>query len=311
MALTLGNKIIEFPFVLAPMAGITNAPFRTLMRELGAGVVISELISATGIEYSGKKTIELCETFENERPVGLQIFGEDPDHLVRAAKFVQAKGADFVDINLGCPVPKVVKKGGGAAMMRDPEKLCHTLTQVKQAIDIPLTIKIRTGWDACSINALECVQAAHEAKVTWVAIHGRTRAQGYEGHADWDLIAKIKEASPLPIIGNGDITTAEQAMHRYKTSGCDGIMIGRGIFGNPWLFDKSDAIIDLPTRLRTMVEHTLLFEKLLGDFKNFNIMKKHYKAYVNGFDGARELRVELMEAKNAQEVQETVEKFLA
>ena len=233
---SLIQSLRAFPYVLAPMASITNAPFRLVMKELGAGIVISELISATGLEYGGQKTIDLCRYFEGERPVGLQIFGEDAETLAQAASLLEKQGVDFIDINLGCPVPKVVKKGGGSALMRDPTKLYQILKTVKDAIQIPLTIKIRTGWDDCSINALECVHAGAEAGVTWVAIHGRTRAQAYEGLADWDLIASVKEKSPIPIIGNGDILTVAQAIERRKQSACDGIMIGRGALRNPFLF---------------------------------------------------------------------------
>lgn len=222
--------------MLAPMAGITNAPFRRLMRELGAGAVVSELISATGLEYASRKTRDLCAYFEEERPVGLQIFGENAEHLAMAAREIEKRGADFVDVNFGCPVPKVVSKGGGAAMLRDPALLYKTLAHVRSAIKIPLTIKIRTGWDACSVNALENIHAAAQAGVAWVAIHGRTRAQGYEGQADWELLARLKEKSPIPVIGNGDVLTAEQAVARRRESGCDGVMIGRGALRNPFIF---------------------------------------------------------------------------
>ncbi len=234
--LKIGPATVDFPYVLAPMASITNAPFRLLMKELGAGVVISELISATGICFAGRKTLDLCKYFEGERPVGLQIFGEDFNDLARAAATIEKSGVDFIDINMGCPVPKVVKKGGGAALCRDPRKLYELVKSVKSAINIPLTIKIRTGWDASSINTLENVCAAAEAGAAWVAIHGRTRAQGYEGEADWDLMARVKERAPIPIIGNGDILTARNAVERRKTSGCDAVMIGRGALRNPFLF---------------------------------------------------------------------------
>lgn len=304
MALKLGDRLINNPYVLAPMAGITNAPFRLLMRELGAGVVISELISATGMHYEGKKTFDLCHYFEEERPVGLQIFGEDAETLAEAAQTLERRGVDFVDINLGCPVPKVVNKGGGSAMLKDPAKLFDTLRQVKQAIRIPLTIKIRTGWDSCSVNASECVSAGAEAGVEWVAIHGRTRAQAYEGQADWDLIARVKEKSPIPIIGNGDILTAEGAIRRLKESGCDAVMIGRGALRDPFLFRR---IAELEGRAvpcadwsywQLLSRHTELLRKCYGDFHVGVQLRKFMTWYSAGIEGASNFRKNLYEQPN-------------
>lgn len=301
MALKLGDKLIENPYVLAPMAGITNAPFRRLMKELGAGLVVSELISATGIQYAGQKTLELCRYFEEERPVGLQIFGESAEHLAEAARYLETKGADFVDINLGCPVPKVVNKGGGSAMLKDPALLYKTLHQVKQAMRIPLTVKIRTGWDACSINASECVAAAAEAGVEWVAIHGRTRAQGYEGFADWDVIAKVKEKSPVPIIGNGDILTAEHAIERMKTSGCDAVMIGRGALRDPFIFIKIARLegrklaSDDWTYWQLIERHVELLRLCFTDFYVGVQLRKFLTWYSAGIEGASAFRKVLYE----------------
>src|SRR5262245_15684821 len=227
------------PFVLAPMAAITDRPFRSFMREMGCGVVVSELVSATGLKYSSEKTLKLMEFDEVQHPVGIQLFGEELDHLSEAAKKVEQLGADFVDLNFGCPVPKVVKKGAGAACLRDPARLAEILRTVKSAITIPLTIKIRTGWDEGSRNALEIANIAYNEGVHWVAIHGRTRAQAYTGFADWDFISEVKEKAKLPILGNGDIQSAAQANSRLQQSGCDGVLIGRGCLKNPWIFEES------------------------------------------------------------------------
>ena len=227
------------PFVLAPMAAITDMPFRIFMKELGAGVVVSELVSANGIKYGGEKTLKLLEYDESERPVGLQIFGEDLDALAQAARKIQELGGDFVDLNFGCPVKKVVAKGAGAAILKDLVQLRNVLRTVKAAVTIPVTIKIRTGWDQTERNAVEVTKVAHDEGITWVAIHGRTRSQGYSGLADWEYIASVKAVSPVPIIGNGDITTPEQALKRLETSGCDGVMIGRGCLKNPWIFQEA------------------------------------------------------------------------
>jgi nifR3 family TIM-barrel protein len=224
------------------MAGITDKAFRVYMKGLGAGVVISELVSANGIKYGGEKTFKLLEYDEVERPVGLQLFGEDPETLAVAAQVVEELGADFIDLNFGCPVKKVVSKGAGAAALRDPVQLGNILRAVKSAVKIPVTIKIRTGWEQSERNAVDVLHVAHNEGMTWVSIHGRTRSQGYSGRADWDYIASVKAVSPIPVIGNGDILTAEQAEERRRTSGCDAVMIGRGALKNPWIFAEAQNL---------------------------------------------------------------------
>lgn len=227
------------PFVLAPMAGITDLPFRSFMRTLGAGVVVSELVSATGLKYSSAKTMKLMEFEESQRPVGIQLFGENLDHLTEAAQIVEQVGADFVDLNFGCPVPKVVNKGAGSACLKDLGRLRDVIRATKKKITIPLTIKIRTGWDQGSRNSADVVRVAHDEGVTWVAIHGRTRAAAYSGAADWDYIRSVKAEAKVPVIGNGDLTTPERAVTRLRESGCDGVMIGRGCLKNPWIFMRA------------------------------------------------------------------------
>jgi nifR3 family TIM-barrel protein len=224
------------PFVLAPMAGITDMPFRRLMKRLGAGVLVSEFVSAHAVASGAPKLKKYLSYHEDERPVGLQLFGGDADVLLRAAQVVQDRGFDFVDINLGCPVPKVTRKGGGSAWLCHLGDLGQMLGQLRQGLKIPLTIKIRTGWDQASINAHEVVRIAREEGVDGVAIHGRTRAQGYSGLANWDLIADVKKRTSLSIVGNGDIISGPLAAARWVDSGCDAVMIGRGALKNPWIF---------------------------------------------------------------------------
>ncbi|NDG84078.1 MAG: tRNA dihydrouridine synthase DusB [Proteobacteria bacterium] len=294
----LGPVEIAHPFLLAPMAGITNSPFRRLMREYGSSVVISELVSANGIEYASHRTLELLKFVEAERPVGLQIFGEDEANLVNACRVVERMGANFVDLNLGCPVPKVVKKGAGSAMCRNPAGLGKILDAMVKSVKIPVTIKIRTGWDSTLRNAAEVVKVAADAGVAWVAIHGRTRAQGYSGEADWDFIGDIKAKSPLPIIGNGDVGTAEQAVARYKTYGVDAVMIGRGALRNPFIFEQSSALLEgrpvSPVNADRIIE---LLQKQRGYltevFEGRSVLlhaRKFLAWYSSGYPGSGEFR---------------------
>ncbi|MCL0044970.1 tRNA dihydrouridine synthase DusB [Nitrospinaceae bacterium] len=247
---SLRGKLIDGarnPFWLAPMAGITDICFRQLMDEMGAGVLVSELVSAKGLLYNSGKTHKMIEVHPKSKSlVGVQLFGESEEDIINAAHHVKEAGASFVDINLGCPVKKVVKKGCGAALMRDPAYLETFLTKIKHGIELPLTVKMRTGWSHDELTIHECVRAAKNSGCEWVAIHGRTRAQGYEGKADWDLIAKVKQRAQIPIIGNGDIRTVDQAQKLLSDSGVDAVMIGRGALRNPWIFkeciglDKND-----------------------------------------------------------------------
>lgn len=294
----LGPFEIDHPFILAPMAGITNSPFRRLMKEKKSAVVISELVSANGIEHQSKRTLDLLRYHESERKVGLQIFGEQADHLVQASQLIERLGADFVDLNLGCPVPKVVKKGAGSAMCRNPAELGKILKKMVESVKIPVTIKIRTGWDANSKNVLDVVRVAEESGVAWVAIHGRTRAQGYSGEADWDLIGDVKAKSKLPIIGNGDVTTAEIAVERYRTYGVDGVMIGRGALRNPFIFEQAVALLNGESYSRPgsqafidLLDQQRKYLQELYDEKGVMIhARKFLSWYAAGYPGCHEFR---------------------
>jgi tRNA-dihydrouridine synthase B len=233
------------PFVLAPMAAITDSCFRSFMRDLGAGVLTTELVSAHGIEHKSHRTAQLMAFEEKQRPVGIQLFGETPEVLALGAKVVEQTGADFVDLNFGCPVPKVVKKGAGSAILKDLPAVEAVFRAVKAATSLPVTVKIRTGWDESSRNAAKVAEIAYNEGLTWVAIHGRTRAAGYSGAADWDFISEVKSVSKIPIIGNGDINSAETANRRLRESGCDGVMIGRGCLKNPWIFLEAMELYEL------------------------------------------------------------------
>jgi tRNA-dihydrouridine synthase B len=239
---SLIDELKKNPFVLAPMAGITDCAFRSFMRELGAGIVVTELVSATGLKYSSDRTRSIMRFDEFQHPVGVQLFGEDLESLAYAAKEVEQMGADFVDLNFGCPVPKVVKKGAGSAVLKDLIFFRDILRTVKSAVSIPVTIKVRTGWDQQTRNTHEVAQIAYDEGITWVAIHGRTRAQSYSGASDWQYIREVKEKAKLPIIGNGDINSAYLANQKLLESGCDAVMIGRGCLKNPWIFQQALAI---------------------------------------------------------------------
>lgn len=239
------DYIKKNPLVLAPMAGITDSAFRSFMKEMGASIVVTELISATGTQYQSARTLKLMDFTPDQYPVGIQLFGEDPAIMAHAAQVAESRGCNFIDLNFGCPVPKVVKKGGGSAILRDLKALETMIRTVKSAIQIPLTIKIRTGWDQNSRNASEVTHIAYNEGVSWVAIHGRTRAQGYSGEADWDFIREVKAQSPLPILGNGDLNTPQMVEKRLKESGCDGVMIGRGCLKNPFIFQETLARLKL------------------------------------------------------------------
>jgi nifR3 family TIM-barrel protein len=296
------------PFLLAPMAGITDNAFRSFMKEMGCGIVISELISANGINFKNQKTLDMIQFDKLQSPVGIQLFGETPESIAEAAKLIQDLGADFVDLNFGCPVKKVICKGAGSAILKDLPSMSKLLSTVKKAIQIPLTIKVRTGWDQNSRNTDEVARIAYEEGVTWMAIHGRTRTQAYEGLADWDYIAWVKSVSKIPIIGNGDIHTPEQALRRLQTSRCDGVMIGRGCLKNPWIFrqalnlHKNESnkpnknFLELLTTLNGYLEKNF-DERVVG------IQLKKFSGWFSaGYPGSAQFRRDVFQFQKPQEV---------
>lgn len=317
----LGPFEIQHPFILAPMAGITHSPFRRLMRRRGSALVISELISANGLEYAkgrpGNRTEQMLQYQEDERILGLQIFGENEEFLCRASQRVEQVGADFVDLNLGCPVPKIVKKGAGSALCKDPKRLHQILKAMVDSVKIPVTIKIRTGWDAHTRNALEIVRAATDAGVAWVAIHGRTRAQGYSGDADWDFIGEVKAKSQIPIIGNGDIQTPEQAVSRYQNYGVDAVMIGRGALRNPFLFDQAESLLkgesySMPTLeqyLLLLGEQKTLLQENWDDRMAMIQSRKFLSWYSAGYPGCHDFRKQVFSIEEPETLWKTAESF--
>jgi len=305
------------PFVLAPMAGITDHAFRTFMKARKAGIVVTELISASGIEYKSDRTLRIMSYDETQRPIGIQLFGEDPEIMSRAAQFAEEKGADFIDLNFGCPVPKVTSKGAGSAILKDLPHMVLMISTIKKAIKIPLTIKIRTGWDANTRNADEVLKIAHNEGVTWVAIHGRTRAQAYAGFADWDYIGEVKSRAKIPVLGNGDILTAEQAVLRMKQTECDGVLIGRGCLKNPHIFADALALwqgekLDSTLERDYVNLYKQLHEVLMAhcDERILQIQLKKFAAwFATGFPGASVFRKSIFQAKSAEEVLSASLKF--
>jgi nifR3 family TIM-barrel protein len=280
-------------------------------------MVVSELVSATGIEYAGERTLDLLRFDDEERVVGLQIFGENTEHLCKAAQYIERLGADFVDLNLGCPVPKVVKRGAGSAMCRDPISLGKTLAEMVKSVQIPVTIKIRTGWDSTSRNALDVVHAARDAGVAWVAIHGRTRAQGYSGDADWDFIGDIKAKSSIPILGNGDLWTAEIAVQKYKTYGVDAVLIGRGALRNPYIFEQASALLQGESYPPPEAERYLQLMQdqrdLLGEVYDPKVSMIHARKflawYSAGFPGCHEFRSKVFSIPEPEQLWKEAEVF--
>ena len=303
------------PFVLAPMAGITDHAFRSFMKALDAGVVVTELVSSHGIQYKSERTMSLMSYDETQRPLGIQLFGEEPEIVAHAAQVAEAHGADFIDLNFGCPVPKVVKKGAGSAMLKDLPAMRKMLSATVKAVQIPVTIKIRTGWDSSLRNATDVCKLAGDEGITWVAIHGRTRAQGYSGLADWDYITEVKAQSPIPVLGNGDIHTAQQAVDRLNSSGCDGVLIGRGCLKNPFLFFDAYRIWSGQSLSHKQNRHFSEVFRRLFDYLQLHCqphlvgiqLKKFAAWYSTGYPGASQFRKEIFQA---QDVNQALEKTL-
>lgn len=302
----IGNIEKEKPVILAPMAGITDLPFRVLCKEQGADLLVSEMVSAKGLLYNNKKTFDMLKILDSERPVAIQLFGSDPVEMARAAKIVQDCGADIVDVNMGCPVPKVVNNGDGSALMRTPKKAYEVLAKMRDAITIPLTVKIRSGWDESSINATEVAILAERAGVNFIAVHARTRRQMYQGQADWQIIKNVVQSVSIPVIGNGDISNYQDALKMISHTGCDGIMIGRAAEGNPWIFKQISIglkgelqqITSLQEKFDTIVRHLDLLVEYKGEIIAVKEMRRHVAAYIKGLPNAATKRVLFNQATN-------------
>ena len=313
--LKIGNVELANPYILAPMAGVTDLPFRLLCKEQGAGLLCMEMISAKAIQYNNKNTKALLEIHPDEFPVSLQLFGSDPDIISEIAKRIEELPFSILDINMGCPVPKIVRNGEGSALMNQPKLVHEIVEKTAKAIKKPVTVKIRKGFDDESINAVEIAKIIEDAGAAAVAVHGRTREQYYSGKADWDIIRQVKEAVSIPVIGNGDVVSGESAIAMMKETGCDGVMIGRGAQGNPWIFSELleyERTGKLPPRPSIeelkdmMLRHARLQMKYKGEYLGIREMRKHVSWYTTGLPNSAKLRGEI----NAVESYEELEKLL-
>jgi len=297
----IGNVMISNNVFLAPMAGVTDLAFRLICKEQGAGLIYTEMVSSKGLYYGDKKTEELMIIDEYERPVALQIFGSDPEIMgkVTAEKLNHRKDIDIIDINMGCPTPKIVKNGDGSALMKNPLLIGEVTKAVVKASNKPVTVKIRTGWDDNSINAVEIAKIIEDAGASALAIHGRTREQFYSGKANWDIIRQVKENISIPVIGNGDIFEPEDGKKMIDDTGCDAIMIGRGSRGNPWIFSRTVALLnkgeEIPIpkdqeRIKICIKHFELLCKLKGERIAVPEMRKHVAWYTKGMRNSSEMR---------------------
>ena len=297
--MNIGNIELSAPLALAPMAGITDLPFRLICRRLGCGMTVSEMVSAKGLLYKNVKTTEMLRIDDGERPTAIQLFGSVPAELAEAARMVEASGADMIDFNMGCPVPKIVNNGEGSALMKNPQLAHDILAAMVKAVKIPVTVKFRAGWDDNNRNAVEIARAVEAAGVSAVAVHGRTRQQFYDGKADWSIIADVKQAVKVPVFGNGDIFTVADGLRMLEQTGCDGLMIGRGADGNPWLFTALAAALrgeqlpqppSLKERLAQAAEHLEMLIAYKNEVVAVKEMRRHISAYLKGMPHAAEFR---------------------
>ena len=315
----IGKVRLDNPTVLAPMAGVTDLAFRLLAKEMGCGLVVSEMVSAKGLLYENCRTRDLMQIDPRERPTAIQLFGSVPAELAEAARRVAATGADIIDFNMGCPTHKIVKNGEGSALLRSVGKAAAILKAMVQAVDIPVTVKIRTGWDAASINVVEVAKALEQSGVSAIAVHARTREQFYSGTADWSLIRQVKQAVQVPVIGNGDVRTVQDAQRMLGETGCDAVMVGRAACGNVWIFRQIAAWLErgelpagptLAEKSQTLMRHLDMLIELKGSHIAIREMRRHAASYVKGYPKSAELRTRFNQAMSSADFEMILSEYL-
>lgn len=313
--LRIGSLILDNPFFLAPLAGITDAPMRGLCKKMGAALVFTEMVSAKGLWYGDKNTGRLLYTRPQEAPLGVQLFGHEPEVMAFAAREMDRHSCALIDINMGCPVPKVVKNGEGSALLKDPDQVYDVTAAVVRNTAKPVTVKIRIGWDSASVNAVEVAHAIEAAGAAAITVHGRTREQYYSGHADWSEIARVKRAVSIPVVGNGDVTDAASALAMLEQTGCDFVMIARGALGNPWIFAeavaawKGEPLPPTPAaaeKKQMMLAHLQDLADLKGEAIAVREMRKHVGWYIKGLPGAAALRGQVNQITELARLKEVI-----
>lgn len=313
MKLKIRDVVLDNNLVLAPMAGVTDLPFRLLCKEQGCGLLCMEMVSAKAIYYNNEKTDALMEIEPSEKPVSLQLFGSEPELISEIAKRIEDRPFDILDINMGCPVPKVVNNGEGSALMKNPKLVEQIVTSTVKAIKKPVTVKIRKGFDENSVNAVEIARIAEASGASAITVHGRTREQYYTGKADWDIIRRVKEAVSVPVIGNGDVESPEDAIRLLEETGCDGIAIGRGARGNPWIFSEINHFFatgkkkDKPSleEVKAMIiRHAELMIKYKGEYIAIREMRKHVAWYMTGYPYAAKIRHLVNQVETAEDLKQ-------
>lgn len=313
MTLKIGNVELPNPLILAPMAGVTDLPFRFLCREQGAGMVCMEMVSAKAVSFHNKNTEKLMQTSPGEHPVSLQLFGSEPDIISEIAREIEERPFDILDLNMGCPVPKIVGNGEGSALMREPKLVEAIVSKTVRATKKPVTVKIRKGFDEDHVNAVEIAKIAEASGAAAVAVHGRTREQYYAGQADWDIIRQVKEAVKIPVIGNGDVDSPQKAKELLKETGCDGIMIGRAARGNPWIFHQILTYLEtgeleekpsMETVREMILRHARMQVEYKGDYTGIREMRKHVSWYTTGYPHSARLRARINSVESLGELEE-------